>query len=264
MKNNWTIIKFGGSILSPDPDKADTKRFPEYSIPFDYDFSISFLKLLKVSQDKNLIDKVIVIVGGGYLNKSYLKTTLNYIEKEKDLSQVSDDLKDLIGSASIALNAHIFLALATGLLGEENVYQDTLKYSDYDRLNDINIKKYNSLVIAAACGAGHSSDTNAMNIAKAFRVKKVISLKNVDGVYDSDPDENPKAKKYDKLNWKEYKEILGGAEYEPRSHFPVDVIATDLADKSNTDFLIMDGRDLGNFEEYLTKKDFIGTIITNK
>ena len=173
VKSNWTIIKFGGSILSSDPDKADTKRFSDYKIPFDYDFSISFLKLLKKTQDRELIDRVIVIVGGGYLNKSYLKTTLGYIKKE-NLSQVSDDLKDLIGSASIALNAHVFLSLATSLFSDKHVYQDTIKYSDYHRLKDIKIDDSNKIVIAAACGAGHSSDTNAMTIAKAFSVKRFI------------------------------------------------------------------------------------------
>ncbi len=264
-KGNWTIIKFGGSILSPDPTEAKTDRFSDYRIPFDYDFSIEFLYLLKKSQDQRLIDKIVLIVGGGYLNKSYLIATIDYIQKKMRKSkQISNDLKDMIGSASIALNAHVFLALATSLFGSKHVYQDTLKYSDYERIKSIDILDKIKVIIAAACGPKHSSDTNAMTIADAFNANRVISLKNVDGVYNSDPKENKNAKRFDELTWKQYRKILGGAKYEPRSHFPVDVIATGLADKSNTNFIIMDGRDLGNFEAYLNGNNYKGTIITNK
>lgn len=264
-KGNWTIIKLGGSILSPDPGKAKTNKFSDYRIPFDYDFSIKFLKLLKKFQDQKLINRVVLIIGGGYLNKSYLIATTDYIQKRMQrCKKISNDLKDMIGSASIALNAHVFLSIATSLFGDKYVYQDTLKYSDYDKLGSKRIPAENRLVIAAACGPGHSSDTNTMTIAKAFKSDSIISLKNVDGVYDSDPSKNSKAKKYDKLTWKEYKDILGEAKYEPRSHFPVDVVATDMADETNTDFVIMNGKDIENFGNYMKGKIFIGTIITNK
>lgn len=247
-KNDWTVIKLGGSILSP---KVPTSK-NSYSIPFDYSFAVELLNHMKKWQSQKYLNRLAVIIGGGFLNKQYLETTMAFIKSDNlDTEEISHNLKDHIGLASIALNAHVFLMLATSFFGEKEVYQDVIKYKLYDNLADIKIGEYNKLVVGGGNHPGHSSDLDALLLAKFFNTKQIISMKNVDGVYDKDPNSNPDAKYFKHLTWKEYKEIIGEIEYEPRSHFPIDVVAAKEAEESNVEFIVMDGRDIVNVEKFL-------------
>lgn len=63
-------------------------------------------------------------------------------------------------------------------------------------------------VVLIPCGVGYpyfSTDTGMMLRAVELKCDVLLSAKNVDGVYDSDPAKNPAAKKYDTLT---YDEIL--------------------------------------------------------
>ena len=63
-------------------------------------------------------------------------------------------------------------------------------------------------VVLIPCGVGYpyfSTDTGMMLRAVELKCDVLLSAKNVDGVYDSDPAKNPDAKKYDTLT---YNEIL--------------------------------------------------------
>lgn len=254
MKDEWKIIKLGGSLLSPkalDP------------IPFDFDYSLRFLKLIDKWQKDGNILKVALIIGGGYLNKVYLDETLKFINKSKltYLNEFSNDLKDYIGSASIALNEHVLLSIATAFWDKKNVFQDVIKYLQYENLSNIVLSRDIKIIIAGASGPAHSSDANALFIAEYLKSKSIISLKNVDGVYDKDPNKFRNAKYFKHLTWNEYEKVLGNAKYEPRSHFPIDVYATSKAKKMGVEFIIMDGRNLENLDKYLNEKEYKGTIV---
>jgi uridylate kinase len=256
--NNWTVLKLGGSILSP---KETINR--KNKVLFDYEFALKFLESIKTWQQKKLIEKIAIIVGGGTLNKQYLETTLEFLEENKfSTKEVSNNLKDHVGIAAIALNAHTFLILATSYFSKEAVYQDVIKYKDYDRLEDFKIKDRVQILVGGRHKPGFSSDLDALNLAKFLNSNKVISLKNVDGIYDKDPNKHTDARYFKNLTWNEYKKILGDVKYEPRSHFPIDVVATKEAAKNNLEFVVMDGRDLKNFEKYLKKEEFRGTKVS--
>lgn len=58
-------------------------------------------------------------------------------------------------------------------------------------------------VVFFAGGTGHpyfSTDTGIVLRALEMGAQEVLLAKNVDGVYDSDPDENPEAKRYDSIS----------------------------------------------------------------
>ncbi len=61
-------------------------------------------------------------------------------------------------------------------------------------------------VVIFACGTGNpyfTTDTAAALRAAEMGVEVILLAKNVDGVYDSDPNKNPNAKKYDRISFME-------------------------------------------------------------
>lgn len=61
-------------------------------------------------------------------------------------------------------------------------------------------------VVIFACGTGNpyfTTDTAAALRAAEMGVEVILLAKNVDGVYDSDPNQNPDAKKYDHISFME-------------------------------------------------------------
>lgn len=61
-------------------------------------------------------------------------------------------------------------------------------------------------VVIFACGTGNpyfTTDTAAALRAAEMGVEAILLAKNVDGVYDSDPNKNPDAKKYEHISFKE-------------------------------------------------------------
>ena len=61
-------------------------------------------------------------------------------------------------------------------------------------------------IVIMACGTGNpycSTDTAAAQRACEINADVLLMAKNVDGIYDSDPNKNPNAKKYDKLTFSE-------------------------------------------------------------
>lgn len=59
-------------------------------------------------------------------------------------------------------------------------------------------------IVIMACGTGNpycSTDTAAAQRACEIKADVLLMAKNVDGIYDSDPNKNPNAKKFDKLTF---------------------------------------------------------------
>ena len=62
-------------------------------------------------------------------------------------------------------------------------------------------------VVIFACGTGNpyfSTDTGAALRAAEIHADALLLAKNIDGVYDCDPRHNPKAKKYDQINFLDF------------------------------------------------------------
>ncbi len=62
-------------------------------------------------------------------------------------------------------------------------------------------------VVIFACGTGNpyfTTDTGAALRAAEIDAEVLLLAKNVDGIYDSDPKENPDAKKLDEVSYKDY------------------------------------------------------------
>jgi uridylate kinase len=119
------------------------------------------------------------------------------------------------------------------------------------------------ILICAAEEPGHSSDVDAVKIAKRIGTNILYRLTNVDAIYTSDPKSNPDAQPIHKLTWDKYFEVLGINEFTPGGHYPVDPVASKMSNEADLIFYLMDGENLENFSRSLRGEDFKGSIITN-
>ena len=85
-------------------------------------------------------------------------------------------------------------------------------------------------------------------------------MSNTDYVYDDDPKINPNAKKFDKISWKRFREIVGDT-WIPGKSSPFDPIASKAAEETEMTVYYLHGEDLENTKKAIEGKKFKGTII---
>ncbi|MCX6757846.1 MAG: UMP kinase [Candidatus Nomurabacteria bacterium] len=221
------IISLGGSLIIPEE--------------IDVDFLKDFKKLIlsQVEQGK----KFVIITGGGKICRKYQNVA-------KELSTPSNEDLDWIGIASLKLNAEL-LRVVFGEYAHERVIADLSKDVPMDK----------SIIIGSACEPGQSTDWDAVLAAKSIGAKKVINLSNTDYVYDCDPRTNPNAKKFEKISWAEYREIIP-KEWNPGLSSPFDPIASKEAQKEGMQVMIINGKPIDNFAKCLNGESFAGTVIS--
>lgn len=106
------------------------------------------------------------------------------------------------------------------------------------------------------CGVGYpyfSTDTGMMLRAVELKCDVLLSAKNVDGVYDSDPAANPNAKKYDTLT---YNEILS------KNLKAIDLTASAIGRENGMPALVFGLSEPENITRAVMGEE-IGTLITN-
>lgn len=221
-----TIISLGGSIVAPDAiDVVFVKSFREL-----------ILKHVQAGE------RFIITVGGG-------KVCRRYQEAAKELGTPSQEELDWIGIRALTLNAQ----LMRSVFGEMAHGKVVIEPSELHAIED-------AVVIFGAKAPGHSTDFDAVEAAHETGAKRVINLSNIDYAYDKDPREFSDAQKIEKTNWKEFRKILP-AEWSPGVNAPFDPIAAKRAEEFGLEVAIMNGKNLLNLEQYLTGKEFKGTVI---
>lgn len=221
------VISLGGSLIVPDT--------------IDTAFLKDFKKLILSNVEKG--KKFVIITGGG-------KICRRYQEAAKEVTSSSDYDLDLIGIASLKLNAELLRVVFGDQAHNEVVFN----------LN-IGLSFEKPIIIGAAYKPGSSTDLGAILAAKSVGAKRVINLSNTDYVYDSDPKVNPDAKKIEKISWADYRALIPKV-WNPGLSSPFDPIASELAEKENITVIAMNGRPIENLENCLDGKDFIGTTIS--
>lgn len=107
-----------------------------------------------------------------------------------------------------------------------------------------------------AGGTGHpyfSTDTGVVLRAMEMDAEVILAAKNIDGVYDSDPEKNPNAKKYDKISIHEVVERKLGV---------IDLTASALLDEHQIPMRIFALQEENSIINALTDDLFHGTDVT--
>lgn len=168
----------------------------------------------------------------------------------REFNNVSDLDLDWIGIKTIHLNCELVKRSFSDL----DVYSDVvLKPSDIKGIE-------NSLIIVGAWEPGCSSDTDAVEIAENLEAVRIINFSNTSYVYSEDPRINPKAEKFEKLSWSEYRNIIP-KKWVPGLSAPFDPIAAQKAEEKGITVAIL-GASVVNLENYLNAREFEGTILS--
>src|SRR5436309_5687692 len=188
--------------------------------------------------------QVAVVVGGGN------------IWRGRQAPQMDRARADYMGMLATVMNA---LALQDSLehLGLHTRVQTAIQMAQiaepYIPLRAIrHLEK--GLVVIFACGMGvpfFSTDTTAAQRALEIKAEAILKGTKVDGVYDSDPNVNPAAVKFDAL---EYLEVL------KRGLTVMDATAISLCMENGLPILVFNFRREGNIKRVLLGEP-IGTLV---
>ena len=202
------VISLGGSLLTR---KLTPENFKKYA---------DVLKRLK-----NKGHKLIVVCGGGKVCREY-----------RDIAKKLDgsiDVQDWIGIESSHLNAFTLIAA----LGKDAhpISLRTVKEVKKD-FND-------KILVCGGNVPGSSTGYDAALFAEAIKADLLIKASDVSGVYSSDPDTDPNAKKFDKLSHYEFLKIIEQNPQTPGEYRLFDLKATRLIKKNKIKTIFIDGND---------------------
>lgn len=229
---NTVLLKLSGEAIS-------AKDFP-----FDNEIITDVANQIKEISSMGI--RTGVVIGGGNIARGRLF-------EEMGFDRVQSDYAGMLGTV---INALILSAKLTQL-GVKSKVMSAIKAQGAD---DFDEKEANRLldegyVLVFGGGVGkpfHSTDTGSAQRAKDIHADVILMAKSgVDGVYDSDPDENPNAKRYDEIT---FDDILNlGLKV-------IDLQAAELCKEAKIEAFVFSMAGDNNIVKAVTN-DTVGTII---
>jgi len=233
---NIKVLKIGGSMISKSNDSL-----------VDTEYLLS-LKSLIMDNYAKFGTRFMLVAGGG-------RTARRYRDILETCGITNKQNLHWVGTSVNVVHAMIIKAVFDTVCDE-----DVLKFEEY--YQDLPLKIENVVKAGGGGRPGHSGDVDTIIVAKRLGCNIIYSLKDVDGIYDSDPDKNPNAKRVNNLTWDEYLDIIGNpVEHAPGANFPIDPIAAKMAKEEDIKFIVLAGKDLPNFEKALRGEEFIGSTV---
>lgn len=220
------VLSLGGSLIIPKTG-------------FDIQFLAGFKKMILELTQKH---RFIIICGGG-------QTARNYQAVVRELGELVPEDIDWIGIHATRLNAHFMRTIFRQWAHPVVVKNPTRK-----------LQWTQDILIGAGWQPGCSTDYDAVMLANLYGAKTVINLSNIEYVYDSDPRQNPQAKKIEKISWPDFRKIVGD-KWEPGSNVPFDPVASREAAGAKMRVIIMNGLNLVEVKKAISNKKFKGTIV---
>ena len=221
------VISLGGSIIYPDQiDTAFLKKFNSF-----------IRKFLKKGY------KFIIVTGGG-------KPARVFQEAAYKVSKINNEDKDWLGIHATRLNAHLL----------RTIFSDVADPVIFDIRHKIKSLKH-PITIGSGWRPGWSTDFVSAQIAADFKIKEFVNAGKPAYVYERDPKKFPSARKFETLTWHKYRKLIP-QKWIPGFSSPVDPVAARLCEKEKMSAIVINGKDLKNFENLLSGKNFQGTIIS--
>jgi uridylate kinase len=232
MKNLF-IISLGGSLIVPDN--------------IDWKFLKEFKEI--ITQQIEQGNKFVIVAGGG-------NTARRYQEAASKVSSLTEDDQDWLGVHATRLNAHliktIFREYAHPRINKNPQTKEDLNQHFADG---------EEIMVAAGWRPGWSTDYVATILAERLNAKKIINLSNIEYVYDKDPRKYPDATKFEKINWQDFRKIVGD-KWDPGLNTPFDPIASKNAQRLHLEVFIINGKNTKNLKKLFSGEKYKGTKIS--
>lgn len=162
--------------------------------PFDNDIIDNIAYQIKEISEMGI--RVGVVIGGGNICRGRLFEQMGF-------ERVQSDYAGMLGTVINAL----ILSAKLNQIGVKAKAMSAIKAESVDLFDKDEANKllYEGYVLIFGGGVGkpyHSTDTGSAQRAVDINADVILMAKSgVDGVYDSDPDENPNAKRFDELTF---------------------------------------------------------------
>lgn len=223
------VLSIGGSSINPE-GKPDLK------------FLRAIAKVIKESKCT-----LGILTGGGSIARIYANTARELGSSEYE--------SDSIGITSTRQNAQLLIAALSG--AGVDVHKHVL--TDFEDAKVVNKK----VIVMGGTIPGITTDTDAVLLAEAIGAKRLVNISDVEGIYDSNPRKNPKAKKYTKMSYEQL--IRLAAENDSRSagtHFVFDMLACKLIARSRIETHFVSGDKTENIKNAIEGKKHSGTVVS--
>lgn len=218
------VLSVGGSILLSKETEPD------------------YLKNLVFLLQKLSIDyKLYVVVGGGRIAREYIRLGRSL--------GLSEETLDCLGIDITRVNA----ALLSHLLPTAN---KTIPHT-----TDHATQLTNPIVIMGGTTPGHSTDAVAAELAQKTKAIRFINATNVDGIYDTDPNTNPNAKKIKEIPVQTLIKKYGTTWNVAGKNVVIDEPALAIIKQARLATFVVNGKRLDQLENALTGQPFDGTTI---
>lgn len=224
-----TIISLGGSLIIPKTG---------FNTRFLKEFRKLILSLVKKGH------QFVIVTGGGATCRYYQDAA------RKTVPTLTKDDLDWIGIYTTHFNARF-----VQYLFKDSAYKDII----------VNPKKKvrttKPIIIGAGYEPGHSTDMDAVYLAKQYGAKTILNLSNIDYAYTKDPNKHKDAKKIKEMDWATFRKEVVGNTWDPGKSAPFDPIASREAQKLGLEVGILKGTSLKEVEKAILGKPYKGTII---
>lgn len=231
---NRILIKLSGEVLSGPK---------EFGI--DYKIVSKLANQIKEIHNENI--EIGIVIGAGNIFRGVSS-------ENEGMDRVSGDYIGMMGTImnSVALqneleriscDTRVMSALSIRQLAEPYIRRRATRHLEKGRI----------VIFAGGTGNPYFTTDTAAAL-RAIEVKADIIIKGtkVDGVYDSDPEKNKNAKKYDNLS---YKSVLDN------ELKVMDLTAITLCKENNLPISVININTGNNLKNFLFSKDKVGTII---
>ena len=232
--NEMIVISLGGSLIVPGE--------------IDWKFLKEFRKEIIKQIEKGR--RFIIVTGGGDVARKYQSAA-------GKVTKLTKNDMDWIGVHSTRLNAQlvktIFKSYAHPRINKNPRTKEDLM---------VHFEKGEKIMVAAGWRPGWSTDYVATILAERLGAKKILNLSNIKYVYDKDPRKFEDVKKIKKINWADFRLIVGN-EWDPGLNAPFDPIASKHAQKIGLEVIVTEGQSIENLSKILEGREFEGTVIKN-
>ena len=190
------VIKLSGQVFSME----ETKKLKDYAA--------FFVKKSKTYQP-------IIIAGGGKIARYFISHARSSGADESTLDELGIEISRLNAKLLIyALKDKAYPHPPTTLSEVQNAVDSDL------------------IVVAGGLHPGQSTNGTAALIAEKVKAEEFLNATDVDGIYDSDPNKNKKAKKFARINIKDLRTILVRENSMAGGYDLMDIVALKVIERS--------------------------------
>lgn len=118
------------------------------------------------------------------------------------------------------------------------------------------------VVVMGGTVPGITTDTDSVLLAEALKAQKLINISNTDGIYDSNPKDNPAAKKFASMTYDQLIELaIKSDKRTAGTNFVFDMLACKLIARSKIETHFVSGKNLDDLKAAIENRSHNGTVV---